>query len=377
MYKIIFLIISIFFLAFLIGVSVGHYELFPYDFVVDTKQLFFNTNQQNFRNSFEVFEDLNEGLKNISINSTSDIETKRINLYEYIWFTNSIPTKLPDLINYDIENQNFNDLDNLKRIDQFTINMDYGINSIPYLFLSENSNKKLIIYHQGHAEKTFSEDKKLIQTFLNQGYSVLIFSMILHGDNHQPVVELENIGKLKLTTHNHLKFLESSSLHSLKFFVEPISISLNLMEQQYDFDSYNMIGLSGGGWTTTIYSALDPRISKSFSIAGSLPVYLRSDIKNLGDYEQTIPEFLKIANYIELYLMSSYGENRSAVQVFIKSDPCCFPSELYEKYPYERLILEKLELLGSGEFDVIIDGSTDKHEISEAILEKILQELII
>lgn len=377
MYKIIFLIISIFFLAFLIGVSVGHYELFPYDFVVDTKQLFFNTNQQNFQNSFEVFEDLNEGLKNISINSTSDIETKRINLYEYIWFTNSIPTKLPDLINYDIENQNFNDLDNLKRIDQFTINMDYGINSIPYLFLSENSNKKLIIYHQGHAEKTFSEDKKLIQTFLNQGYSVLIFSMILHGDNHQPVVELENIGKLKLTTHNHLKFLESSSLHSLKFFVEPISISLNLMEQQYDFDSYNMIGLSGGGWTTTIYSALDPRISKSFSIAGSLPVYLRSDIKNLGDYEQTIPEFLKIANYIELYLMSSYGENRSAVQVFIKSDPCCFPSELYEKYPYERLILEKLELLGSGEFDVIIDGSTDKHEISEAILEKILQELII
>lgn len=377
MYKIIFLIISIFFLAFLIGVSVGHYELFPYDFVVDTKQLFFNTNQQNFQSSFEVFEDLNEGLKNISINSTSDIETKRINLYEYIWFTNSIPTKLPDLINYDIENQNFNDLDNLKRIDQFTINMDYGINSIPYLFLSENSNKKLVIYHQGHAEKTFSEDKKLIQTFLNQGYSVLVFSMILHGDNHQPVVELENIGKLKLTTHNHLKFLESSSLHSLKFFVEPISISLNLMEQQYDFDSYNMIGLSGGGWTTTIYSALDPRISKSFSIAGSLPVFLRSDIKNLGDYEQTIPEFLKIANYIELYLMSSYGENRSAVQVFIKSDPCCFPSELYEKYPYERLILEKLDLLGSGEFDVIIDGSTDKHEISEAILEKILQELII
>lgn len=75
--------------------------------------------------------------------------------------------------------------------------------------------------------------------------------------------------------------------------------------------------------------------------------------------------------------MVSYGENRSAVQVYIKSDPCCFPSELYEKYPYERLILEKLELLGSGEFDVIIDGSTDKHEISEAILEKILQELII
>lgn len=376
MYKIIFLIISILLSVFLIGVFVGHYETFPYDFIVDFKQLFFNTNEHNYENSFEVFENSNEGLEKISINSISDIEIKRNNLYEYIWFSNSIPKKLPDSIDHDIVDENFNDLNNLKRIDRFTITMEYGINSMPYLFLSENSNKKLVIYHQGHGEKTFSKDKKLIQSFLNNGYSVLFFSMILNGNNTEPVVEIENIGKLRLTTHNHLKLLESHSLHPIKFFVEPISVSLNLIEQQYTFDSYDMIGISGGGWTATLYSALDTRISKNFSIAGSLPVFLRSDSKNLGDYEQTIPELLKITNYLELYLLSSYGENRSAVQIFIKSDPCCFPSELYEKYPYEDIIAEKLDLLGSGEFSVIIDASTEKHEISEAMLEKILQDLI-
>jgi PhoPQ-activated pathogenicity-related protein len=32
-----------------------------------------------------------------------------------------------------------------------------------------------------------------------------------------------------------------------------------------------MAGLSGGGWTTTISAAIDPRITLSMPIAGSMP----------------------------------------------------------------------------------------------------------
>ena len=32
-----------------------------------------------------------------------------------------------------------------------------------------------------------------------------------------------------------------------------------------------MVGISGGGWTTGVYSALDPRIEKSFVVAGTAP----------------------------------------------------------------------------------------------------------
>ena len=374
MSKIFFILIGIIFVGFTYGVLVGHYEIFPYDFITNVKQSL-NGNQQTSENIFQIYEDPNNIGKNLRINSVDDIKNKRINLYQYIWFQNSLPTTLPDSINYDIEDSTFDDLNNLKRIDKFTINMDYGINSIPYLFLAENSNNNLIIYHQGHGEKNYSDDKEIIQSFLNRGYSVLIFSMIFNGINNEPIIDVENFGNLKFTSHNHLKFLESSSFHPINFFVEPISVSLNLLDEKYTFDSYHMVGLSGGGWTTSLYSSLDTRITKSFSVSGSFPILFRSDSKNLGDYEQTIPDLLKISNYLELYLMSSYGEDRKSVQFFIESDPCCFPAQLYEKYPYEEIISKKLYLLGNGEFDVIIDKSTNKHELSSSIMNDILDEL--
>ena len=52
-----------------------------------------------------------------------------------------------------------------------------------------------------------------------------------------------------------------------------------------------MAGLSGGGWTTTIASALDPRIVLSFPVAGSVPFAMRDEhpgdpYHDLGDFEQ-------------------------------------------------------------------------------------------
>jgi len=361
-------------MGFSYGIVVGHYEIFPYDLIMDVKRSS-NNNPQVSEDSLQIYEDPNDIFNNIKINSIDDIKNKRFNLYQYLWFQNSLPTKLPDLINNDIKDIDFDDLNNLKRIDKFTIIMDYEINSIPYLFLAENSNNKLIIYHQGHGEKNYFDDKDTIQSFLNSGYSVLIFSMILHGINNEPVINMENFGNLKFTTHNHLKLLESTSFHPIKFFIEPISISLNFIDEKYNFDSYHMVGLSGGGWTTSLYSALDPRILNSFSVAGSFPIALRSDPINFGDYEQTIPDFFRLSNYLELYLMGSYGEDRKSTQIFIKSDPCCFTSELYEKYPYEEIISKKLNHLGNGEFNVIIDESTIKHELSSDILNKILSDI--
>ena len=37
-----------------------------------------------------------------------------------------------------------------------------------------------------------------------------------------------------------------------------------------------MAGLSGGGWTTTLYAAIDPSIRYSFPVAGTIPLYLRT-----------------------------------------------------------------------------------------------------
>lgn len=72
-----------------------------------------------------------------------------------------------------------------------------------------------------------------------------------------------------------------------------------------------MMGLSGGGWTTVLYAALDPRIMRSYPVAGSWPIYLRfASPRDWGDYEETIPELYKTVNYLEMYILGSYGEGR-------------------------------------------------------------------
>ena len=60
------------------------------------------------------------------------------------------------------------------------------------------------------------------------------------------------------------------------------------------------MGISGGGWVTGVYSAIDTRIEKSFPVAGTTPIFLRlNNPTNFGDYEQRVPNFYSIANYLE------------------------------------------------------------------------------
>jgi hypothetical protein len=250
--------------------------------------------------------------------------------------------------------------------------MEYGVNSIAYLFLPNNTNNQLIIYHQGH-DGDFIYGKENIDFFLNEGYPVLAFSMPLLGMNNQPIIDLDNFGKIKFTTHKHLQFLESSDFSPIKFFLEPIGTSLNYLEDNFNFDSYYMIGVSGGGWTTVLFSSIDDRILQSYSIAGSFPIFMRSDSKNIGDYEQTLPELYRITNYLELYILSSYGDERSHIQIFNKNDPCCFSGNI--SGIYDNKINEKLIALKSGNFSLYVDDSHNKHKISEYSRSLILQHL--
>ena len=309
----------------------------------------------------------------ISIKSESDIFNLKNNLIDFIWKDKRFPySKLPDSVQSNILDSRYAELNNLKRIDQIKILMEYEVDSVSYLFIPESSNGKLIIYHQGHGGD-FYRGKETIQFFLEKDFSVLAFSMPLLGMNNQPIVDIPNIGTIKLTSHEHLKFLESSNFSPIKFFMEPLTLSLNYLDREYNFSTYSMVGISGGGWTATLYPAIDDRISQSYSIAGSLPIYLRSTPQNYGDYEQWLPELYQIANYLDLYIMSSYGENRKFVQIFNKYDPCCFSGESHKSY--ENLIKEAISQLNQGYFEIYIDDTHKKHQISEYALEIIESSL--
>jgi hypothetical protein len=122
-----------------------------------------------------------------------------------------------------------------------------------------------------------------------------------------------------------------------------------------------MAGLSGGGWTTTLYSALDERIAASFPVAGSLPLHLKSLVqKSLGDWEQTTPRLYGIANYLDLYLLATY-KGRLQKQLLNEHDPCC--SSGRGALSYESTVARQAAQWG-GHFAVSIDGSSRIHDVS-------------
>lgn len=370
--KIIALLVILTLVSFSTGVVVGVFKYTPYDLFNNLyDQLNLDPTKENdYKDS--LYNEVNV-TSLIHIHNESDLQNKRINLIQYIWKQNDFPyDRMPSGVENNIKDDRYTDLQNLARINKITITMEYGLNSYSYLFLADKSNNKLIVYHQGH-DGDFVLGKNTIQFFLEKGYSVLAFSMPLTGMNNQPNVDL-SFGKLKLTTHDDLRFIESNTLSPIKFFVEPIAISLNHVDKEFHFDSYYMTGISGGGWTTVLYSALDPRIEKSYPVAGSVPLYLRfNNPKNMGDYEQMLPELYEIADYLDLYIMASYGENREQLQIFNKYDPCCFSGTGYTTY--ENEIKKSISELGKGKFEVFLDVNNKKHSVSDESLVMILKNI--
>lgn len=370
------LISAVVILFFSYGVLVGHYNIFPFNILSTAK----NTISPQLESTprIQIHQDFSQIKDLISLENSNDILTKKKVLTNYIWSNAGLPTNLPIENNIGISDK-LSNLENLKRIDSFTVEMDYDMNSISYLFHADNSNNKLILYHQGDDSQSsenfdnhsFEEDRKIIQYFLNKNYSVLIFSMVGHGMNNEPILELENLGTIKLNSHEHFVLIETETFQPIKFFIEPVIVTLNQIDSDYSFDSYYMIGKNEGGWTAIIVSAIDERIKQSFAVSSSFPLWMSSDSNNFGGYEHHSPSFYQIANYLELYTMSAFGEERSLTLFYNEFDPCCFSGELYQKYPFADIVKSALKSFGPGEFNVIIDYDQTENIVSDYTLENI------
>ena len=337
----------------------------------------------------------------IDISSEQDVISKRERLIKHIWGETGFPAdRFVDSVERNIlftsedgktPYQNlYNEPGNLKQIDCYKIFMPNSFVSKVYHFHPIKSINKVFLYHSGHSPGGFyTEDSKnnndgvepglVIPRLLKEGYDVIAFMMPLAG-NDLPTVELgNNIGKMSFpfgTKGHNLMFdyLE----HPYTYFFEDILATVNFLKTNYNFNDIYMMGLSGGGWTTTLYAALDPRIKFSFPVAGSIPVYLR-DAGDIGDaeqgyYEEYDPEGLySIANFEELYVLGSHGDNRRQIQILNEFDNCCFYGK---RYPYwiddVKAVVKKL---GKGEYDFYLEQDTKTHKISKIALDVILSSI--
>lgn len=97
-----------------------------------------------------------------------------------------------------------------------------------------------------------------------------------------------------------------------------------------------LFGLSGGGWSTTIAAAVDPRIHLSIPVAGSVPKFptelypkMVPDLPEvLADFEQSDarPMYQHCA-HVCMYALAALEPRRAQVQLLHDRDPCCYSAE--------------------------------------------------
>ena len=326
----------------------------------------------------------------ITVTSAKDVEAKRAQLIQFVWGTQGFPTGPSEVVGRDIPSP-VAGLDNLQRVEKLHTSMPTltlgNLVVASYHFIPVRKNGRLIVLHQGHgcpisfddAAKDSGGFQHTLKALLQDGFAVLAVYMPFHTD--------EQCEKGK---HGALFDEAPAGSTGTRFFLEPTAKGLNYLAKKYRYREFDMIGFSGGGWTTTVYAAIDPRIRISIPIAGSLPLYLRKTPYS-NDEEQTHAAFYGIAGYPDLYIMGSFGKERAQVQVLNLHDPCCFSATFHDpalphvaNEPeaqrdfepsvrlYEARVRSALKGLGAGAFRVVIDGG-GKHTITDNVIATVIR----
>lgn len=306
----------------------------------------------------------------IGIRTKVKAEAKRQELIDFIWKGRGLPDWDTLDLRMNVDNPITTvDLKNLTRVDELVVTTD-RLKSHIFRFRPVAPNGRLAIYHAGHSEYLGDVGGDItIQSLLDLGYEVLGFSMPGYGPNTRLPMRAD-----AATAHDSFEHLETSASTPLKYFVEPVAVALNYVIRRHDYDEVRMIGVSGGGWTTTLYAAIDPRIRVSYPVAGSLPLSLRSaacGAPEMGDWEQSRSGLYAIVDYTELYVLGAYGEGRKQIQVLNEFDSCCFWGRRHRVY--EHQVRRIVRGLGGGSFRVLLDRSTyDEHAVTPWALDQLL-----
>jgi lysophospholipase L1-like esterase len=308
--------------------------------------------------------------------STDTAKRKREAIIRYIWGEAGFPRAKPAAV----EKNTFNpvkSLQNAASVETFTIRMEAGQENTTHHFVPKRKNGRLVVLQHGHA-CTFDDAQdprgagmaNAIDTLLGEGYAILAAYM--------PHMRPEDC---RTVPHAQMFDLAIQSGSPLKFFLEPVAISLNALKGRYK--EVHMAGLSGGGWTTTIYAAVDPSIRCSFPVAGSIPLYLRTG-GSVGDKEQYLDEFYSMASYPDLYLLGAFGPGRKQIQILNRRDDCCFGEAQHKTARtglayepalrvYEKEVQQAVGTLGRFRLD--IDDSAPRHMISADAVRIMVREM--
>lgn len=265
---------------------------------------------------------------------------------------------------------------------------------------------KLAIVHGGHmpegaANYLVAGLSDSVNQLLRDGYVVAIIQMPLVAWNRDSdcVIEGKKFDIRQRSTRGHdelfSKVEPTLKAGTMRFFLEPITQALNEMLAEYPNPKQTlMIGLSGGGWTTHLYAAVDTRIDVSIPVAGALPLYARPfSPGSAGDAEQeyrpifgeedsnkdgVLDRATGIASWLEVFALGGIAPQdrrpRKQIQVLNQFDLCCFSGEVYKTY--DAPLVQLTKSINNGDWSVFIDDTHKDHLISAHVLKNVLAKVV-
>lgn len=294
----------------------------------------------------------------LHVHNLTDLTTVRNKLLVDLFGSAAVPSEEGTLSSVSSPVAGLSDLDTCEKITMSSFA------SRPRVWTPTSPNNDLVILHQGHSGTYNDLDyNQVLQQLLTAGYTVC--GMVMpNGDD-------------EITSGSGgLSGDHSTAMDPLNEFIGPIPVAINTLEGEVN--NIHMMGLSGGGWTTTMAAAADVRISNSYPIAGSLPLTVPVGANDGAwgrDWEQRIDLRGLRVNYLDCYILGSCPAGRRQKQILHDDDDCCFDLLAYQKgYPYAADIVAAAAELG-GDYDLVWRSKT-VHEFDTTIVsEEILTEI--
>ena len=221
------------------------------------------------------------------------------------------------------------------RVTRLHYDLGLGLTSNPYIIRAANGNGRLVVYHHGFGDP-IETASHFLGALLDAGFDIIAIDALGHGGT-LAFVDSDQDGILPHARNNRKSNIFHEMSHfdrPLRHHLRPIMGSIAYARSKASYQSIDIAGFSMGGFMAMLAAALEPTIERSYPIAGVYPNFMRRGQEVMPDGPPAYPPLVEIANHLELFVLGATGERRRQLQVFNRSDRCCFNgmrSELYRE----------------------------------------------
>jgi dienelactone hydrolase len=216
------------------------------------------------------------------------------------------------------------------RVTKFLYEIVPGVHATAILYEPEKTGGKVpgilnLLGHEPHGNAAEYEQKRAIN-FAKHGIVALSLGWVGFGEL-----------AIKGNDHDDAAALDLVGSNALGFFYLGMRRGLDYLASlpQVDPARLGVTGLSGGGWQTTVLSALDPRVAVSVEVAGfgSLEFNL-SHPQDADEIEENATDLLRDIDYPTLIAMRA---PRPTMLIHNAEDDCCFRADLVKPSNFDNV----------------------------------------